>query len=107
MGRARSVAVASCIMVRQMDVKDRIVQADADTLRYLDEANEQEQRGHALVLEAQALRAKALHEQARPSVILSALYAPGPICLMKLNCTPGLPLPYKLVAAARTDSALV
>lgn len=68
MGRARSVAVASCIMVRQMDVKDRIVQADADTLRYLDEANEQEQRGHALVLEAQALRAKALHEQARPSV---------------------------------------
>ena len=40
-------------------------QADADTLRYLDEANEREQRGQALMLEAQELRAKALHEQAR------------------------------------------
>lgn len=88
MGRARSVAVASCIIVRQMDVKDGIVQADADTLRYLDEANEQEQRGQALVLEAQALRAKALHEQARPSVILSALYAPGPICFDRAHLHP-------------------
>jgi hypothetical protein len=62
------VAVASC-EVRQSDVKARVGQADADTLRYLDEANEQEQRGQALMLEARALRAKALHDQARLGVV--------------------------------------
>jgi len=31
----------------------------------------------------------------------------GRYVLIELICTPGLPLPYKLVAAARTDSAPV